>query len=209
MTPSLAVAGEIDAYGQILSDQTGGVLVGASLPGAVRIAEVHGHAGRLGELTVIDHFLALIVGQTEAKRLRNPLEFIGESLQDVRGRGRFGVRQLDQDQQPAGAFHQGTPGAGIAFALDQVTLPVPRKLALLNLRWAQVDTELIGDVAASILAFTARDAFIWSLSQTGHQLLVQFAHRLGVDAAVHGFSGHAIGMAFGMNARHGQRDLLR
>jgi hypothetical protein len=60
----------------------------------------------------------------------------------VGGGGRFGVRQLDQDQQPAGAFHQGTHGAGIAFALDQVTLPVPRKLAVLNLRWAQVDTEL-------------------------------------------------------------------
>jgi len=66
----------------------------------------------------------------------------------------------------AGASHQGTHGAGIAFALDQVTLPVPRKLAVLNLRWAQVDTELIGDVAASILAFNAREAFISSLSQT-------------------------------------------
>jgi hypothetical protein len=32
---------------------------------------------------------------------------------------------------------------------------------------------------------------------------------LGVDAAVDRFSGHTIGMAFGMNARYGQRDLLR
>jgi hypothetical protein len=38
-----------------------------------------------------------------------------------------------------------------------------------------MDTELIGDVTASILAFTARDAFISCLSQTGNQLLAQFA----------------------------------
>ena len=76
------------------------------------------------------------------------------------------MRQLDQDEQPTAPFHQGADGAGIAFALDEVTLPVPRKLAILNLRWAQVDAELIGDVAASILAFNAREAFISSLSQT-------------------------------------------
>ncbi|MFM1977124.1 MAG: hypothetical protein RL145_1970, partial [Pseudomonadota bacterium] len=37
----------------------------ASLPGAVRIAEVDGNAGRLGEFSVIGHFLALIVGEAE------------------------------------------------------------------------------------------------------------------------------------------------
>lgn len=178
------------------------------MPEAWGIAEVDGNAGRLDELSVVGHFLALIVGQSVTQGLGNPLEFVGEGLQDIGGGGGFGVRQLDQDQPPAGALHQGADGAGIAFALDEVTLPVSRKLAILDLRRAQVDTELIGDVAAPILAFTTREAFIPRLSQTGNQFLAQFAHRLGVDAAVEGFRGHAIGMALGMNTRHGQGDWL-
>ncbi len=72
-----------------------------------------------------------------------------------------------------------------------------------------MDAELIRDMAAPILAFAAQDAFVARLSQIGNQFLAPFAHRLGVDAAVDRFSGHTIGMAFGMNARYGQRDLLR
>ncbi|MFM1977125.1 MAG: hypothetical protein RL145_1971 [Pseudomonadota bacterium] len=87
--------------------------------------------------------------------LGNALEFVSEGLQDVGRSGGFGVRQFDQDQQPAGALYQGADGAGIAFALDEVTLPVSRKLAILDLGRAQVDIEVIGDMAMPILALAA------------------------------------------------------
>jgi hypothetical protein len=120
------------------------------------------------------------------------LEFVREVLQDICGCGSFGVRQLDQDEQPAGALHQGADDAGIVFALDEVTLPVSRKLPILDLCRAQVDTELIGNVAVPILALAARDALVPPLSQTGDQFLAQFAHRLGIDTAANGCCRHAI-----------------
>jgi hypothetical protein len=76
----LGVAGQVGAFGQRLSDQAVGVLVGASLPRTMRITEVHGDAGRLG----------------------NPLELVGEGLQDVGG----WVRQLDQDEQPTAPVYR-------------------------------------------------------------------------------------------------------
>ena len=45
----LAVARQIGALGQVLADQSVGVFIGAALPWAVRVAEVHGDAGGLGE----------------------------------------------------------------------------------------------------------------------------------------------------------------
>ncbi len=83
------------------------------------------------------------------------------------------------------------------------------EILLLNPAHFREDYRLIRDMAAPILAFAARDGFVERLSQIGNQFLAPFAHRLGLDAAVDRFSGHAIGMALGMSARHGQRDLLR
>jgi hypothetical protein len=73
----LGVVGE-RSVGQII-----GVLVGDSLPGAMRNVERHGDIGRPRELTVIGHFLVLITGQTEAKRLGNQVGFLREGLQVV------------------------------------------------------------------------------------------------------------------------------
>ena len=44
---------QVCALGEVLSQQTVGVLVGAALPRALRIAEVHGDVGRHGEALVV------------------------------------------------------------------------------------------------------------------------------------------------------------
>ncbi len=44
----LAVDAQVGALGQVLAQQAVGVLAGAALPGAVRVAEVHPHAGVQG-----------------------------------------------------------------------------------------------------------------------------------------------------------------
>ena len=51
----------------------------------MRITEVDGDAGRLGEFPVIGHFLTLIVGQAKTKGLGNAAEFVGDGLQDMGG----------------------------------------------------------------------------------------------------------------------------
>src|SRR4029453_3546939 len=49
-------------FGQVLAQQPVGVLVGAALPGLVRIAAVDPDAGGDGELGVEGHLLALVPG---------------------------------------------------------------------------------------------------------------------------------------------------
>ena len=48
----LAVARQIGALGQVLADQAVGVFIGATLPRALRVAEVHRDASGLGEFLV-------------------------------------------------------------------------------------------------------------------------------------------------------------
>lgn len=57
----LGVHRQVSALGQILAQQSVGVLAGATLPGAVRITEVHSHTGAGGEFGMARHLPALVV----------------------------------------------------------------------------------------------------------------------------------------------------
>src|SRR5215211_1118072 len=65
-----AVAGEIGALGEVLPEQPVGVLVGAALPGALRVAEVHLQPGGDSKAGVLGQLGALVPGQRAAKVLR-------------------------------------------------------------------------------------------------------------------------------------------
>jgi hypothetical protein len=54
---------EIGALGQVLADQAVGVLVGAALPGAVRVAEADVDVQVCAEGMVQAHFPASVIGQ--------------------------------------------------------------------------------------------------------------------------------------------------
>src|SRR5437773_6061361 len=54
----LAVSGEVGSLGEVLAEQPVGVLVAASLPGAVRVAEIHVDVGVDGEGQVLGHLFA-------------------------------------------------------------------------------------------------------------------------------------------------------
>lgn len=120
----------------------------------------------------------------------------------------LGVRQLDQDQQPAGALDQSTYCAGIAGALDEVAFPVAGELAVLHLGRAHVNAEHVGHLAAPVLALAARHALVVGVAQAGDQVLAQFAHGLGIDAVVNGFVRHAKLMVLGVDARQCQGNLF-
>lgn len=118
------------------------------------------------------------------------------------------MRQLDQDQQPAGALDQGTYCAGIAFALDEVAFPVAGKMAVLHLRRAQVGAEHVGDLATSVLALAAWHTLVVGVAQAGDQVLAKLAYGLGVDAVVDCFVRHAKLMALGGDACQCQGNLF-
>jgi hypothetical protein len=56
----LAVDREVGAFGQVLTQQSVGVFASAALPRAVRVAEVHAHAGGGGELLMPREFFGFV-----------------------------------------------------------------------------------------------------------------------------------------------------
>jgi len=99
----------------------------------------------------------------------------------------FELRQLDQHHQPAGAFHQGPDCAGIAFSLDEITFPVPGKLAVFDLGRAHMDAQHVGNLASAVLALAARQPLVVGVAQGGDQFFAQLTHGHGIDAVVDGF----------------------
>lgn len=160
----MTVDAQVHAFGQVLSHKAIRVLVGASLPRAVRVTEVHRHARVLGELFVQCHLFALVVRQALAHGLDNALQLVREGLHDVGRTGKLERRELDQYEQAAGALDQGAHSAGVASALDEVTFPVPWELAVFNLGWPHMDAEHVWDLATAIFALATRQAFVLRLA---------------------------------------------
>ena len=162
------------------------VLAGASLPWAVRVAEVHSNACALAQLLVHGHLPSLVVRHAQAHRLGDAEQLFCERLQDVGSAGRFELRQLDQHDQTTGALDQGAHGAGIGRALDEIALPMPWELSILDLWWAHMDAQHVRDLTSAILPLATGHTLIVSLAHAGDQLLAQLAYRLGIDAVVDG-----------------------
>ena len=124
----LAVAREIRALGQVLAHQAVGVLVGATLPRAVGVTEVHRDARAAAQLLVHGHLSALVVRHALAHGWRDPQQLVREGLHHINRTGRLELGQLDEHKQPAGALDQRAHRTGVARPLDEVTLPVAGEL---------------------------------------------------------------------------------
>ena len=81
--------------------------------------------------------------------------------------GGLELRQLNQNEQPAGSLDQRTHRAGVGRALDEVTLPVPGELPVFHLRRANMDAHHVGYLALSILSFASGNAFVAGVAQAG------------------------------------------
>src|SRR3990172_4070465 len=70
----LREAAQVGALGQVLAQEAVGVLVDATLPGAVRIGEVDLHPGGLRQLLMCGHFPAPVVSERQTLLRRDAVE---------------------------------------------------------------------------------------------------------------------------------------
>src|SRR5664280_836336 len=132
---------EVGALGEVLTQETVGVLVGAALPRAARIAEVDGHAGSHRELVMLRHLGSLVPGDR--------LSQLGGELDDLalhRVAHLLGCRALDlqQHHEPRGSLDQ-RGDARVVRSHDQITLPVAWNRTVLDFGWALRDHDHPGD----------------------------------------------------------------
>ncbi len=182
----LAVHRQIRALGQVLADQAVGVLAGTALPVAVRVTEVHHHAGVGRQFGVACHLLALVVCQRLAHGFGDAAQLGRETFQ---GRGGRRIGQLDQHHQAGAALEQNAHGRAVARTLDEIALPVAGEGPVVGLGWAHMDAQQIGHLAPAVLAPAAWYALGLGAAQTGDQVFAQLALGHGVDAGVDALVG--------------------
>src|SRR4030067_466022 len=78
----LREATQVCSLGQILPQQAVGVLVDATLPGAVRIGEVDLYPGGFRQPLMRRHFPALIISQRQTLLRLTPIELMTEAFAD-------------------------------------------------------------------------------------------------------------------------------
>ena len=129
---------EVGAFGEVLAEQTVGVLVGSTLPWTLRVAEVDVEVGLCAELSMLSHFDSLVPGQRLPELLGQGDDRRSDSVSYGLGamageRGPvvdpllFSVAwhgwEMQQHREPGGALNQ-RPDRGTPKSQDQVTFPV-------------------------------------------------------------------------------------
>ena len=153
------VSGKVSASGEVLAEQAVGVLVGAALPWALRVAEVDLQTGIDPQLGVLGHLRALIPGQRAAQLLGQGEDRVGDRVTHLFGAvpgdrrpvldswlAIVGWREVQQHREPARALHQGAD-RGVAGPEDQVAFPVARDGSVLSLGGPLADHDLVGHEA--------------------------------------------------------------
>ena len=108
------------AFGEVLAEQTVGVLVAPALPGAVRVAEVHGHIGGHGEVVVGGQFGAAVPGQGVHQPGGQGLHVVGQGGHDAGG---VLAGDPDEHEVTGTPFNQRRDPAVVGPG-DQVPFPV-------------------------------------------------------------------------------------
>lgn len=80
--------------------------------------------------------------------------------------------------------HQGTRCTYIAFNFCQVSLPVSRGLAVVNLGCAHMDALLAWSQASALLALAIRYSIVRGMAQCGYDFFAHLTHTYGADVVV-------------------------
>ena len=128
---------------------------------------------------MLSHLAPLVVGHGETFLRINPIQDRTEGGHRSVGRG---VLHLDERHEERRPFDQGTDRRCITSALDQVAFPVVWNEGFVDLGWALVNADHVGDGTSAIFAPGTRATALAGLTQTGNQLtrVRQFAAKNGV-----------------------------
>ena len=131
------VSAEIGAFGEVLAEETVGVLVGATLPGTLGVAEVDVEIGVYSELSVLCHLGSLVPGQRAAQLFGQGGDRLSDSVSDCLGAmtGEWGpvvdplllavswhAGKMQQHRESRGALNK-RPDRGTLQSEDQVAFP--------------------------------------------------------------------------------------
>ena len=180
---ALGVARQVGALGQVLAQQAIRILVGAALPGAVRIGKEHPDCEPLRQALVLGHLFPAIIGQRFAQQRGHVPEFLGEALSGTR---RIRPVHPGQNDQARGPLHQGADGRAIAGPLDEVAFPVARHGAGGHVGGALGNRRHVGDLATSIRPPRPRPARLARLTQRRQQFAPQGAAWQHIQAHIDG-----------------------
>ena len=197
---------QITALGQVLPQQTVGILVDAALPGAVLIGEVDLHTGGFRQPLVSRHLSALIICHRQARLRLDTIEHMAEAAQRRCGAG---VVHLRQHRKEGGALHQGADCRAVMRSLDEIPLPMPGDQPLFNLWRTVMDADHVRDASAPV--FTARTGATLGMAkaQPANHFRAQRATRHGVDRSVDGFVRNPQRRRVGMHKCQCASNLLR
>jgi hypothetical protein len=177
----LRVDRQVRALGNVLPQQAIGIFIETTLPRAVGGGKVNLHTGTLGQNFVGMHFAALVVGHRFAHSRRLAVEHGREALDHRTGAG---VLHLGQHHEAGSSLDQCADRGTIAFALNQVALPMARDETVLDLGRTDVDALHLLDLASAVNASTARLAHLVMMAQAGNQFALQFSTRMQIDRVV-------------------------
>lgn len=170
-----ADAGKRRTLGVEPPNQSVRVLVGAPLPGMIRMCKEHIQTRGSRHDFVIGKFLAVVERQPHARRLRHLTEHRTENRSDFSGLLGIGSRK---QRETCLALHGRCQVPGPRSAVDQVAFPMSHRLSGLHLRWPTVDQALVRDPPSMtpILVRTASPP----LAVSTRQLSPQVAPGLGI-----------------------------
>lgn len=120
---TLGICGESRALGQVLAQQAIGLLVGSTLPGAVRIDNAHLEREAVRHPLRLRQLFPPIIGQRFLQWGRDMPKRLREVLVRPRGIRPVHASQQDQVGRP---FQQGAHDRTVQRFLEAIVLPVPR-----------------------------------------------------------------------------------
>ena len=203
----LAVSGEVGAFGEVLPEQPVGVLVGAALPGRVRVAEVDLHIQCGRHTPVQGEFGSLVPCQRVAQEFRQRPHLADDGLLDV-----FGVvpvGQVQQDREPGRAFHERADRGPVGRPADQVALPMARHRPVLHLGGPFADHHHgLAEPGPPRVRPRAWPACGAPAPERPGDVLFQFAFGLDVDGLVDGLRAYVHALIIGEVRPEPAGDLL-
>jgi hypothetical protein len=171
-----------------------GVLVGSSLPRALRVAEVDTHSGGDRELPVLRHLGSPVPSQRLAKLRRQGTHALRESPGNS---VRVFPLELHQHRKAGFPFHK-RRDVSVACARDQVTFPVTGNCPVLHRRWPLTNRHCIDDSTPTLARGGGSPCAPHQPpgAQVPDQLPLEHAACLNVQAAINGFVREPHGLIF-------------